>query len=162
MQALTDILNPQKVTMTISIRPYHKRDEQALLNIIQKNVPEFFAAHEVQELQAYLQGHIDQYFVIEDHQTIIGAGGINRYPEEQLASISWDYIDPTYQKKGIGSLLLTHRLTILLNDSSIKRIRVRTSQKAYQFYQRFGFVTHHTQTDFWGEGLDLYEMFYQP
>ncbi|MDR0230094.1 MAG: GNAT family N-acetyltransferase [Flavobacteriaceae bacterium] len=146
--------------MNIQIKPYNDHDEQALLAIIQLNVPTYFAQEEVEDLREYLRHHIDMYFTVFDNDTIIGGGGINRTKETKLGALSWAFLHPDYQQKGIGGLLLEHRLNILKQDADVETIRVRTSQVVYPFFEKKGFKTIDVQADYWAKGLDLYEMVY--
>lgn len=144
--------------MNIQIKPYNPLDEKALLDIIQLNVPTYFAPEEVDDLRDYLRNHIDLYFTVFDNTTVIGGGGLNRNKETGLGALSWAFLHPDYQSKGIGSLLLQHRLAILTTDATVKTIRVRTSQLVYPFFEKKGFKTADIQIDYWAKGLDLYEM----
>lgn len=130
--------------------------------MIRLNIPAFFAPEEAEDLNHYLDHEIEQYFVVlNDDEVVIGCGGINYFPEEQLARISWDIIHPEWQGKRVGSLLLQHRLKVLKADDRVKKIMVRTSQLAYPFYEKNGFRLSEIVKDYWAPGFDLYTMLYQ-
>ena len=69
-------------------------------------------------------------------------------------------IHPKFQGKSLGTKLLNHRLEILKTIPSIQRITVRTSQVAYKFYEKHGFVLHEIKKDYWADGFDMYRMVY--
>ena len=142
----------------IIIREYQSNDFDLVIDSIRLNTPQFFAAEEEKDLCFYLQNEIEEYFVIELNQAIIGCGGINI--DGNTGKISWDIIHPDFQGKGIGKKLLEFRLQLLKADTTIKKIMVRTSNLAYNFYQKSGFKLIHQSPDYWGIGFDLYEMEY--
>ncbi|MCC9044366.1 GNAT family N-acetyltransferase [Myroides sp. M-43] len=146
--------------MHFTIRPYQSTDKQELLNILQLNVPTYFAQEEVNDLAEYLDNHLDLYFVALDNNKIIGAAGINRNVEAESAALSWGFLSPNYHRKGAGSLLLKHRLNILSQDTRIKTIQVRTSQVVYKFFEQHNFRLIEVQKDYWAPGLDMYIMRY--
>jgi len=146
----------------MKIRPYVSTDQEALLQLIRLNVPLYFAEEEVEDYRNYLEREIDCYFVVEEQGKLIGAGGINLLDQQSEGRISWDVIAPDAQGKGVGRALLQHRLNILVNMPSITKIRVRTTQLVYPFYEKQGFVVQNIQPDFWAVGLDLYDMEYKP
>ncbi|MDW7694559.1 GNAT family N-acetyltransferase [Flammeovirgaceae bacterium SG7u.111] len=96
--------------------------------------------------------------MVEHNGQLIGAGGINFENEYKTGKISWDFIDPTFQGLGIGGKLLKHRIELLKSMESIELIMVRTSQLAYKFYEKNGFVLKETHKDFWAKGYDMYLM----
>lgn len=146
--------------MNIQIVPYQATFEQPLLNILQQNVPTYFAQDEVDDLREYLNHHIDLYYVVLCDETLIGGGGINRTLETKLGALTWAFLHPDYHRKGIGAMLLNYRLAILKEDPNVKIIRVRTSQVVHQFFAKNGFTIQKTEKDYWAKGLDLYEMIY--
>lgn len=142
----------------IQIRPYNDSDKSAVLNLLSLNSPVFFAPSEKIDLEQYLEHEVEDYFVVEENGNILGCGGINYFPKEKNARISWDIVDPNFQGKGIGKQLVEHRLHILQKNQEINGIIVRTSQHTYLFYKKMGFELRHVEKDFWTEGFDLYEM----
>lgn len=147
------------MTDKFKIWEYHPKDKDAVIAVMQSNLPQYFAESEVADLQDYLEHHIERYFVILNNEQIVGAGGINF--ENHGAVISWDFIDPAFHGKGIGRKLLQHRIGILKTMENIQSIKVRTSQLTHVFYEKNGFVLKNKQKEYWAEGFDLYEMEYE-
>ena len=96
--------------------------------------------------------------MIEVDEEVVGSGGINYFPNEQKARISWDMIHPNFQGKGYGAQLLQHRIRVIQQNGEVTRIIVRTSQLVYPFYEKNGFTLDQVEKDFWEEGYDLYLM----
>lgn len=147
----------------VIIRAFNNADKRDLLDIIDQNTPQYFATSERVDFEHYLENELEDYFVVEYQNQVIAGGGINYHYENRKAKISWDLVIPLYHGKGIGKLLLNHRLRILRKDQNIASIQVRTSQLAYQFYAKAGFQLIKKEKDFWAKGFDLYWMeFEQP
>jgi GNAT superfamily N-acetyltransferase len=64
-------------------------------------------------------------------EQLIGAGGINFEDSGNTAKISWDFIYPKLQGKGVGQSLLKYRIDLLKSSYNATTIKVRTSQLAY-------------------------------
>ena len=140
------------------IRPYQVSDQPALLQLLQLNTPTYFAPSEKADYEHYLTHEIEDYFVLEADQQLVGAGGINYVEEGKSARISWDLLHPDFQGKGLGSKLVQYRLAHIKRREGIAQVVVRTSQLAYPFYEKQGFKLMHTQKDFWAPGFDLYQL----
>ncbi|WP_461490641.1 GNAT family N-acetyltransferase [Pontibacter sp. HJ8] len=140
------------------IRPYSPDDQEQLIEILRRNTPEYFAVSEEEDFNAYLEQHVEQYFVVEEGERIIGAGGINYFDDYTLARISWDLIHPDFQGKGIGKELMRYRMDEIRKKNTVRVVVVRTTQLVYRFYQKMGFVLERTEKDFWAKGFDLYQM----
>lgn len=143
----------------INIREYVPSDKEAVLKLIRLNIPQYFAPEEETDLSNYLDNEREHYYVLLSGMEIIGCGGINMADDGTRGKISWDIVHPDWQRRSLGSLLLKHRLNVL-NSMGIKRITVRTSQVAYQFYQKRGFVLKNIKKDYWAKGFDMYAMEY--
>jgi ribosomal protein S18 acetylase RimI-like enzyme len=142
----------------MKIRPYISTDKSAVIELLQLNTPTFFDKSEQKDLEHYLNNEIEDYFVIEYNNAIIGAGGINYFLSENKARIAWDFIHPNHQGKGIGRLLTQHRLNHLMSYPEVHNIIVRTSQHVYKFYEKLNFKIVIVKPNFWAVGYDLYEM----
>ncbi len=130
------------------------------MNLIGLNTPRFFAKEEADDLSRYLDKEIELYYVLSVDKKIVGCGGINFAENKTVGKISWDIIHPDFQGRSLGTLLLKHRLEVLQSIESIRKITVRTSQVAYKFYEKQGFILHEIKKDYWAEGFDMYYMEY--
>lgn len=130
------------------------------MQLLEVNIPDFFAEEELGDFSTYLDKEIEQYFVLFLGNTLVACGGINFERDKYSAKISWDVVHPDFQGKGLGSQLLQYRLDILTAEPEIQEIMVRTSQHVYQFYEKRGFRLVETQQNYWAQGMDLYKMIY--
>ncbi|MVZ64451.1 GNAT family N-acetyltransferase [Sphingobacterium sp. DK4209] len=143
----------------LNIRPYQVDDYELVLRLFNTNVPSYFAEEERNDLIEYLNNEREEYFVIEQDTHLVGAGGINYKGND--AYISWDFVDASLQGLGIGKQLLSHRLEIIKSNKTVERIIVRTSQFAFKFYEKNGFVAIETHKDYWAPGIDMIYMTYK-
>lgn len=146
----------------IHIRSYQVDDKKSLLALLGLLVPTYFAEEEIADLDRYLDQEIELYFVAELHGRIVAAAGINFEKEAGIGKLSWDFVHPEEQGKGIGKKMLQHRLEILKSMNDIQIISVRTSQLAFQFYEKNGFEIVDIRNDYWAPGFDMYKMIYVP
>jgi ribosomal protein S18 acetylase RimI-like enzyme len=142
----------------VEIRPFISADTTAVVQLLKSNTPKYFAPSEEKDLLQYLGTEREDYYVVEEAGVVLGAGGINYFPENQEARISWDIIHPKVQGKGVGRKLLEFRLHRLQTNQSVTTIVVRTSQLVYPFYEKCGFRLKTIQEDYWAKGFDLYRM----
>lgn len=84
-----------------SIRPYVPADRPVLLSLLALNIPTFFAPTEADDFARYLDSEREDYAVACEAERIIGCGGINYFPEERCARISWDVFHPDAQGKAM-------------------------------------------------------------
>lgn len=140
------------------IRKYTSSDKPRLLEIIRLNTPLYFAEEEEKLFSEYLDHKIEDYFVIEQNELVVGCGGVN-YNQTQ-GVLSWGMVHPNYHQQGFGKQLLQHRINLLKNTPSVDTITVRTSQLVFRFFEKNGFETIQYEKDFWAKGLDLYKMKY--
>jgi len=142
----------------LKIRAYSKNDKQAVLELLKSNTPKYFDPSEEKDFISYLEDEIEDYFVVEKNNLIIGSGGINYFYIEKVARISWDMISSKAQCRGIGKRLLLHRIDRIKQNPLIDHIVVRTSQHAYRFYEKLGFGVEKIEKNFWAKDFDLYLM----
>lgn len=140
------------------IRTYQSNDFESIMAIFDRLCPHYFHIEEKGDLQNYLNSEIEDYFVWEEQGAILAAGGINYFPEAKEARISWDLVHPDSHGKGLGTRLLKHRLNHIAQKPDYHDIVVRTSQMAWQFYEKGGFILSVVVKDYWAPGYDLYYM----
>ena len=140
------------------IRPYAAKDKPETIALLRQNTPAYFDPSEEADFNHYLDVEREDYFVYEEEGRIVGAGGINYFPKEKTARISWDMVDPAMQGKGIGKKLTQFRIDHILKDPRIAFIVVRTSQLAYAFYEKMGFEVVSIEQDYWAKNYHLYQM----
>jgi len=143
------------------IRKYTREDKTAVVDLLKINTPEYFDLSEEKDLIAYLENELEDYFVVEIESVIVGAGGINYFPEERIARISWDMIHPDFQGRGVGKTLIQYRIDHIKAKSFYNTIEVRTSQLVAKFYHKMGFEIVSIKKDYWAKGYDLYQMIYK-
>ncbi|WP_299898627.1 GNAT family N-acetyltransferase [uncultured Aquimarina sp.] len=140
------------------IRPYTSNDKKELVEVLILNTPKYFDRKEIQDFKKYLAVYESTYFTITSGNKIIGGVGCNYLEKRRVGEITWIFFHPEFAGKGFGNKAVTHCLSILKSNSEIQKVTVRTSQLAYGFFEKFGFITKKTAKDYWGLGLDLYEM----
>lgn len=137
---------------------YQPKFRNALVQLLKMHVPKYFAEAEIEDYKYYLDKEVEAYFVVLCNDQVVGAGGINYFEKEELARISWDIVHPDWQGKGIGQHLTKFRVMLIKNNPKMKKAVVRTSQLAYKFYEKAGFVLKKTQDHYWAPNLHLYQM----
>lgn len=136
MVEMVDLICDQTAFMnqSFSIRNYQISDQPFLIELIRSNVPRYFAESEVDDFVHYLESELENYWVLEVEDQIIGCGGVN-FLDTNKARISWDMIHPDFQGVGLGKELLNFRLDFL-KSNGFDKVDVRTSQFSFLFYQK--------------------------
>lgn len=142
----------------MEIRKHQESDRPAIMKIMQLNTPEYFSPNEEKDLIYYLDEHAGNYFVAEEDGVILGCAGFNISQDGRIGGLSWDFVHPSAQGKGIGSALTIYRLEEIRKIETVQVFSVRTSQMAYPFYKKFGLVVKEIVKDYWDVGYDLYHM----
>ncbi len=142
----------------ISIRPYQPADTEPLLVVFRKNVPAAFGENEVADYVDFLRVNPDPYSLADYNGQLVGACGCGVKQDGITGRIAWIFTDPDFAGLGVGRALMQHCLGQLRINPAVVLIECRTSQVAFQFFEKFGFVLQRTETDYWVPGLDLYYM----
>lgn len=142
------------------IRKYASTDRENVIELVRLNTPAYFSPTEEKDLIYYLDHHLENYFVLEIENELLGCGGFNASENPEMMRLSWDIIHPQSQGKGLGSALTKFRIQRIREIQGVKIISVRTSQLVYKFYEKLGFELKETSKDYWAEGFDMYRMEY--
>jgi ribosomal-protein-alanine N-acetyltransferase len=145
-----------KILFDVWIRAYSRQDWLEVRSIFLKNVPDYFAPEELEDLSDYLQIHHEAYFVILKGDCIVASGGYH-FQNSKKARLSWDFVSPAYHGQGLGRTLIHYCLDEIRKHDPTE-IEVWTSQLAFGFYASFGFETIEIKDDFWAKGLHLRRM----
>ena len=113
----------------MEIRSYTIDDKIAVIQLIRENTPQYFNFDEEKDFEFYLDNYVEEYFVICQNFEILGCGGINYFPKQRLARLSWDIIKASAHGNGMGRKLVNHRIKLLQRNHDIDQIVVRTSQQ---------------------------------
>ncbi|BDD03942.1 GNAT family N-acetyltransferase [Aureibacter tunicatorum] len=140
------------------IRPYQPQDKEALLEVFKLNTPKYFDESEINDFENYLREKPDTYLSIEVDNNIVGGTGYYVNPNDKSGRVTWIFFDPKYSKQGLGKQSVEYCLNVLSQDCRVEKFIVTTSQLASKFFEKFGYRTTRIEKNYWGEGLDLYEM----
>ncbi len=119
-----------------SIRRAVKADAYAIYTITQNGVR---SETLVDRSQSMIEAAIDDFLVYEIDGSIVGCIYQKRYAEEQLIEISSVYVQPFYQKKGVGRRLIEYAIADA-KKSGQRRLLALTTQAASFFKEICGFA----------------------
>lgn len=153
----------------VNLRPYLASDRKTCLVIFESNCPKYFDANEMAGLENWLDGQdkgqityqtssADYFYVLEADAEVMACGGFYIVKDQTKANMVWGMVKQSQHNKGVGSLLLQHRINQISLLYPKHSIVLDTSQHTYLFFEKFGFKTHHISKDEYGPGLDRYDM----
>jgi N-acetylglutamate synthase-like GNAT family acetyltransferase len=145
----------------MEIREYQASDQNACLNIMRSNIPEYFHERDLADFAVFLEHLPGPFFVIIDPEDgLIACGGIafgRTTPTE--AVLCYGMVAASRLHQGIGLELLRRRLDFFLpRAQQVERIVVNTTQKTEGFFHKFGFSVVERELDGFGSGLDRVSM----
>lgn len=140
------------------IRPYQPSDKSGLLKVFYLNTPKYFDKSEVDDFEEYLEHNADSYLTIEMNNSIVGGTGYYINENDNSGRITWIFFDPTFSGQGLGKQSVEYCLNLLGKDERVEIFIVTTSQLAYKFFEKFDYRIIRIEKNYWGDGLDLYEM----
>jgi [ribosomal protein S18]-alanine N-acetyltransferase len=152
----------------MNIRPYKLADREACIELFKGNMPKYFSISELPEFELWLDAqetkkeqHSDtrneQYFVVEIMDEIVGCGGYARINPDEVG-LTWGMVSQALHGKGIGKVFLEYRLDAIKSWFSSASVILDTTQLSYGFFERLGFKVIDITKDFYGQGLDRYDM----
>jgi N-acetylglutamate synthase-like GNAT family acetyltransferase len=151
----------------MNIRLYQPEDKKACIELFKGNMPKYFATSELPDFEQWLdiqetkkERHKDpvaeQYFVAEIKGELVGCGGFAKIGDE--VTLTWGMVSQTMHGKGLGKELLQYRLDVIRSFFPSASVILDTTQFSYGFFERSGFKVTRIIKDFYGQGLDRYDM----
>lgn len=149
------------------IRDYTPRDRDRCLEIFRTNMPLFFDAEELPQFETWLDkeitreksdDHIIHYYVMELAGVVIGCGGFYLDQQKNQAGMIWGMVSQAHHRKGFGKKLLTFRIEMIRSLNPGAEILLDTSQHSYVFFEKMSFKVTAITKDYYGKGLDRYDM----
>ncbi|KAB2966709.1 GNAT family N-acetyltransferase [Zoogloea sp.] len=132
------------------IREYVAADRDAAIACFRSNVPEFFSAEDEDWFKSALDEPDGPNFVVVSDGQVVGFGGYEVSTSYNHAVLVFGQIHARWHGKGLGSMLLQHRIEHLkAHAPPTKYLIIDTTLKVAPFYVRHGFeiVSH------WREGF---------
>ena len=142
------------------IVPYKSLYFNRCLSILKSNTPEFIDKSEESLFINYLSRKGIIYFVLFESRKLIGCGGYGYDNKKNSVILTWGLIHNQFHKMGFGTHLLQYRTKQIEKKYPNSNIILDTSQKTYKFYERFSFKVDNITRNFYGKGLDRYDMSY--
>lgn len=130
------------------IREYKVTDRDAALACFRSNVPAFFSAMEEEWFTSALDEPDGPNFVVVSGEQVIGFGGYEVSDTYNHAVLVFGQIHADWHSKGLGSMLLQHRINHLKQyGKPTKYLIIDTTIKVAPFYVKHGFeiVSHWRQ-----------------
>lgn len=151
----------------MNIRLYLQEDKKACIELFKGNMPEYFATSELPEFEQWLDtletkklhnkdSDTEQYFVAEVKGEIVGCGGFAKIGDE--ITLTWGMVSYAMHGRGVGKELLLYRLDRIKSSFPSVSVILDTTQFSYGFFEHLGFKVTGIIKDFYGQGLDRYDM----
>jgi N-acetylglutamate synthase-like GNAT family acetyltransferase len=142
---------------------YKDEYKESCIRAFQSNIPDYFAAHELQEFEQLLtriiaEGNDANYTVVFLDDQIIGCGGYGKRTDSDEITLIWGMIDKAYHKKGYGKAFFEYRLEKIKETYSCDKVVIDTTQFSYGFFEKYGFKTVLITPDYYAPGFDRYDM----
>lgn len=151
----------------IRIREYEADDFNACMDAFISNLPKFFAPHEQQLFEIFLQeyaaGNVmkSKYFVIEKNGNVAGAGGYGDKDNRGLISLAWGMIHHNFHRQGLGLLLLKYRLEEIVRLFPDVPVCLDTTQHSAGFFEKAGFTQTGQTPDYYAPGLHRIDLIWK-
>ncbi len=112
------------------IRPARKKDAQVIHNITKLGVKNQML---VQRTRQYIEQHIDEYFVYEIDESVIGCACLRKYAGCRAMEVGSVYVQPFYQDRGVGKKLVEYA-ALKAGELGAKKLFALTTQ-SYGFFK---------------------------
>lgn len=155
--------------MIWQIRTYRAADREACCRIFDSNMPVFFDPSERngllnwldardQERAAYASNRVETFYVLEIDGEVLGCAGFYIPGSEKCVNMVWGMVENAWHKKGLGRGLLEYRIRLAQTCYPDCSISLDTTQHSYGFFERLGFTVTAITNNYYGPGLNRYDM----
>ena len=136
----------------IKFRKFINTDIDDCLNIYRTNSSQSFIPKTQEYEDEFCRSLLDENIlsiVGVINNTIVATGNINYEENNNLALLSYGLVHPLFHKKGIGSKLLTMRISLISQTNSIPHyLFMYATDNSENFYiQKFGFEKYYEEKD---------------
>jgi GNAT superfamily N-acetyltransferase len=130
---------------SVTVRLFEPRDFARCAELYDLNAPGRFPDGGITGFHEALLDPEKVNLVLEAERTIVGAGGISAQATSYcyVAYLTYGMVDPTWHRRGVGTLLLLARIATLPEPAPWGVLKMSNVQSAASFYQRFGFGPYH-------------------
>ena len=118
------------------VRLWNPEDTQACLEIYQMNAPGRFPPEVEQEFEKVLKRDNGSMLVLEHKGRIVACGGTSL--DGSQGTLIYGLINPEFQRKGVGRLLLLSRLARFNGPPVV--VQIHAVEDSIGYYERYGFV----------------------
>ena len=155
----------------MEIKQYSKEHNRSCIQIFDSNTPRYFAEDEQEGLELWLGGRntgylaykntvAEHFYVMEDNGLVVACCGYYIIGGSQVANLVWGMVQCSLHNKGFGKKLFEFRIKEIKNKYPGFKVLLDTTQHTYQFFEKQGFSTTQIRKDFYGPGLDRYDMIF--
>ncbi len=153
----------------MEIKQYTQAHHASCFEICKSNTPRYFAIDEWDGLELWLNGRdegriayknteAEYFYVIEDNGAVVGCGGFYIVSGSLVANLVWGMVHSSFHNHGFGKKLFEYRIEQIKTKYPEYQIILDTTQHTYAFFEKQGFSTTQIRKDFYGAGLDRYDM----
>lgn len=139
-------------------RPYEIADRADCLRIFDSNAPYDFLPEERIQFEQFVDRLPGPYFVIVDGDDVVACGGYATGRLSGEVDICWTIVRRDRHGHGVGNFLLTTCVIEILSRDDCETVRLETSRRTQQFFERWGFRMVEVTPNGFGPGLDRVEM----
>jgi predicted GNAT family N-acyltransferase len=133
-------------------------DIATCVELMRGNVPRYFTEGELDDFEGWLATRTSPFLVVEDDAQIVACGGYRVDEAKREAGLTWGMVRRSEHRRGLGSLLLAERLSMIAREPRVRAIVLDTSQHSRPFYERHGFRAVAVTPGGYGPGLDRVDM----
>lgn len=139
----------------MDLRPYTSADRLACLEIFDSLLPAQINPATRPLLEAWLDGPLGAYFVMEHDGCIVGSGGYTISPDRTAATLEWGMVRRDSQRLGLGRFLLMYRIREIGGLGTVSLVVAHPPRPSAAFFEKQGFRPAGAGQDAWIKKLTV-------